>query len=67
MIEKLGKRVKSTVINTINKLIKKYGVDEVRVIVNHVFTEIKERNKLENEIKNREKELANLHKKMGMK
>lgn len=67
MIEKLGKRVKTTVINTINRLIKKYGVDEVRVIVNHVFTEIKERNKLENEIKNREKELANLHKKMGMK
>ena len=60
MIEKISKRVKNSIICQVNKLIKKYGLDETRCVINKIFESIKRKQKLEESIALRERELESL-------
>ena len=60
MIEKLNKRTKKAIVNNLQKLIGKYGLDEVRVVVNRYFQQVKEKKNLEEDVARRERELAKL-------
>ena len=60
MIEKLNKRTKKAIVNNLQKLIGKYGLDEVRVVINRYFQQVKEKKNLEEDVARRERELAKL-------
>jgi hypothetical protein len=64
MIEKLSKRVKKTIVNNVEKLIRKYGEAEVKCVINSVFNEKRERKKLEETVKKQELELEKLKSKL---
>lgn len=64
MIEKLNKRTKKSIIHNLKKLIQRYGLDEVRVVINYYFQQVRERRQLEEEVIEREKELSKLKRKL---
>lgn len=65
MIEKLNRRTKKAIVNALEKLIRKYGIDETRVVVNKYFTQIRERKKADEEIDKRERELEKLRRSLN--
>lgn len=64
MIEKLNKRTKKAIVNSIRKLIQKYGLDETRVVINNYFQQVREKHNLEKEVASRERELERLKRKL---
>jgi len=65
MIEKISKRVKKTIINQIEKLIRKYGMEEVRCVINKFFQQVRDEANLQKEVIDKEKELEKLRRKLG--
>ena len=58
------KRAKNSIVSQINKLIRKYGNKEVRLVVIRLFGKITKKRQLEEQIESREAELKELkHKK----
>ncbi len=55
-------RIKKSIIHNLEKLIDKYGIDDVRSSVNKYFNELKEKNRLQKEIFNAEIQLSKLKK-----
>jgi wobble nucleotide-excising tRNase len=64
-IEKIGKRIKQTIVRTLERLISKYGLNEVRLVTNKYFTREREKTKLEKEVKEKEAELLKMKRKLG--
>jgi len=64
MKEKIGKRTKKAVIGNLQKLISKYGYDEVRLLVNKYFERKREEAKLKATVEEKEKELSRLKRKL---
>ncbi len=65
MIEKLNKRTKKAIVNSVRKLIQKYGLDETRCVINKYFQQIRDKRNLEEEVTQRERELSKLKYKLG--
>lgn len=59
----IKKKTATSINNMINSLVKKHGLEVVRKSVNKYFDDIRTKNKLENEIKDREAELEKLRRK----
>jgi len=64
-IEKIGKRIKQTIVRTLERLISKYGINDVRLVTNKYFAREKEKTKLEREVKEKEAELLKMKRKLG--
>lgn len=60
----IRKRTRKAVKNNLERLIKKYGLEEVRMIVNKYFEKHREKIKLEAEISDSEKKLLRLKRKL---
>ena len=60
----VSKRARNSIEIQINKLIKKYGFKEVRLVINKLFQGRIEKEKLEKEILEREKQLIKLKNKL---
>ncbi len=64
MIERMRRRTKKAIVNNLEKLIIKYGFDEVRAVVNHYFLQKRENSRLEKEINEQEILLQKMKHKM---
>lgn len=64
MIDKIPRRTKKAVLHHIDRLIKKYGYEEVRCLVNRMFLEKRETKKLEEQVKEKQAELEKLRSKI---
>jgi len=60
----ISKRTRKTVINTVDKLIKKYGIRAVKCILNKTFNERKLKENLEEAILRKTEELNSLKKRV---
>jgi CO dehydrogenase nickel-insertion accessory protein CooC1 len=60
--QEVPKRAKNSINCQIEKLIQKYGFKEVNLVVNKIFQKRKNKQKLQEEIEQRERELAKLKK-----
>ena len=58
------KRSRKAILNNLEKLIEKYGFDEVRLIVNRYFTLQRETAKSKKELESAEEEVAKLKQKL---
>jgi len=61
--QEVPKRARNSIIIQINKLIKKWGVREVRLVALKIFNDIGEKIRLEEAIKTAEENLKNLKEK----
>ncbi len=64
MIEKLNRRTKKAIIHNLEKLIKKYGLDETRLVINKYFEQIRDHKKLQTEIAMRENEIDRIKRRL---
>lgn len=63
-MKEVPKRVRKSIVGNLEKSIKKYGYEEVRSIANRYFLHRREKAKLEREVRSKEKELANLRRRL---
>ena len=56
------KRARNSIVIKTEKLINKYGLQEVWLVMSKIFHQRSEKKRLEDEIRQKEKELANLKK-----
>ena len=64
LIEKLKKRTKKAILYNLEKLIRKYGFDETRLVINKYFERIKEHKKLQEEVALREREIVRIKRRL---
>ena len=63
-IRDIKKRPKKSILHNIEKLVNKYGFQDVRLVVNKYFKKERDKSKLIQEVKQRERELEQLKKKL---
>lgn len=67
IMSQINVRTKKAIINSVEKLIKKYGYNKTKCVINNLFNQKKEKAKLEQIIIDKEKELSQIKKKLGIK